>query len=55
VGIGSGAGGSGDVAASLDDPIECAAIYDQVLDHRERIGPPRFDIDDITVGERAHV
>ena len=31
------------------------AVHDQVLDHRERLGPPRLDVDDVAVGEGAHV
>ena len=34
--VGRGAGGERDVAAGLDDPVERAAVDDQVLDDRER-------------------
>ena len=33
------------VAAGLDDPVERAAIDDQILDQREGLGPPRLERD----------
>src|SRR5215208_293474 len=46
---------SGDISTSLDDPVERAAIHDQVLDHGERLRPPRLDIDDVAVREGPHM
>ena len=53
--LGRAAGRRGDVAAGLDDPVERAAVDDQVLDHRERRGPPRLDVDRLAVVEVPHV
>ena len=43
------------VAARLDDPVEGAAVDDQVLDDRECFSAPRLDGDDIAIVEGAHV
>ena len=44
-----------DVAAGRDDAVERAAIDDEVLDDRERLGAPRLDRDRVAVLEAAHV
>jgi hypothetical protein len=51
----SKAASASDVAAGLDDPVERAAVHDQVLDDRESGGPPRLDVDHVAVGEVPHV
>ena len=43
------------VAAGRDDPVERAAIDDQILDDREGLGAPRLDGDRVAVLEPAHV
>ena len=45
----------GDDAARLDDPVDRAPVDDEVLDHRERAGPPRLDGDRVAVPEAPHV
>ena len=45
VGVGRTAGLGGDEAARLDDAVERRAVDHQVLDDRERAGPPRLDRD----------
>jgi hypothetical protein len=47
--------GTGTELASGADPVEGAAVDDQVLDDRERVGAPRLDGDLVAVGERPHV
>ena len=44
-----------DVAAGRDDPVERAAIDDQILDDGKGLGPPRLDRDRVAVLEPAHV
>jgi hypothetical protein len=55
VGLGGGAGRDADVAAGLDDPVEGAAVHDQVADHGEGGRPPGFHVDGVAVPEGAHV
>ena len=49
------AGVDRDVAAGLDDPVEGRAVDAEVLDDRERVGPPGLDDDLVAVLEGAHV
>ena len=51
----STAGRRGDVAADLDDAIECGPVNHQVLDDRKRRRTPRLDDDLIATAEGAHV
>ena len=55
VGILRAAGRRGDESAGLDDPVERAAIDDEILDHRKRARPPRLDVDRVAVLEASHV
>ena len=55
VGLGRRARVRRDEAAGLDDAVEGGAVDDQVLDHRERAGPPGLDVDHGAVLERPHV
>ena len=55
VGVGRAPGGRGDEAAGLDDPVERAAVDDEVADDRERACPPRLHGDLVAVVELAHV
>src|ERR1044072_219298 len=43
VGLGGGAGRDRDVATALDDPVEGAAVDDEVAPPREGRRPPGFD------------
>ncbi len=43
------------VAAGLDDAVECAAVDDQILDHGERIRAPGLQGDLVAVFEVPHV
>ena len=44
-----------DVTARLDDPVKCAAVDDQIVDHRKCPGPPWLDVDFGSVLEVTHV
>src|SRR5690625_5156124 len=48
-------GGCADVAPGLDDPVERAAVDDEVFEDGERLGSPRLDVDHVAVVETAHV
>jgi hypothetical protein len=41
--------------AGRQDPVEGAAVDDEVLDDRERVGAEGLDRDHVAVGEAAHV
>ncbi len=53
--VGRRAGRGRDVAARLDDPIEGAAVDNEVSQHGERRCSPGLDEDLVAVGELAHV
>src|SRR3954447_11383866 len=53
--LGSGSRRDTDVATRLDDPVERAPVHGEVLDPRERAGPPGLDVDRVAVLERPHV
>jgi len=45
----------GDEATGRLHAVERAAVDDEVLDHRERVGAPRLDVDLVAVLEQPHV
>ena len=45
----------GNITTSLLDAVESTAICNQILDHRKRFGPPRFNYDFVPIIKTTHV
>ena len=55
VSIRNTAGTYGNETSCLKYLVECTAVHNEVLYHRETLASPRLDSDGITVMELAHV